>query len=154
MNQSPKNAAELEKAVPEAEATIKETTSELGVIKIHDNVLAALIIHAALGVDGVLRLAGSALVDGLVGIVGSHSRAIEINKNEDGKLTIAVKLVLRFGVSIPEVALAVQRAVIEQVEQSAGITVVGVNVIVQQLEDPDAPAAEGGLELGAMPPIG
>jgi len=154
MNQSSKNAAELEKAVPETDATIKETTSELGVIKIHDNVLAALIIHAALGVDGVLRLAGSALVDGLVGIVGSHSRSIEINKNEDGKLTIAVKLVLRFGVSIPEVALAVQRAVIEQVEQSAGITVVGVNVIVQQLEDPDAPAAEGGLELGAMPPIG
>lgn len=154
MNQSPKNAAELEKTAPETEPAIKETTSELGIIKIHDNVLAALIIHAALGVDGVLRLAGSALVDGLVGFVGSHSRSIEINKNEEGKLSISVKLVLRFGVSIPDVALAVQRAVIEQVEQSAGITVVGVNVIVQQLEDPDAPDANGAADLGAMPPIG
>ena len=154
MKQSPENPVEPEKTAEAEESTIRETSSELGVIKIHDNVLAELIIHAALGVDGVLRLAGSALVDGLVGIVGSHSRSIEINKNEDGKLTIAVKLVLRFGVSIPEVALAVQRAVIEQVEQAAGITVVAVNVIVQQLEDPDAPGADNATGLEAMPPIG
>ena len=114
----------------------KDTSSELGVIKIHDNVLAALISRAVLGVEGVSRLAGSALVDGLAGMVGSHSRAIEISKGEDDKMVISIKLILRFGTVIPDVALAVQRAVIEQVEQAAGITITGVNIIVQQLEDP------------------
>ncbi|MPN09449.1 hypothetical protein SDC9_156739 [bioreactor metagenome] len=137
-------------------AVASETASELGVIKIHDNVLAALVSRATLNVEGVSRLAGSALVDGLVGMVGSHSRAIEIIKGDDDKLVLSVKVVLLFGTVIPDVAVAIQRAVIEQVEHAAGITVTGVNVIVQQLEDPKSEASGDSTEatLAAMGTLG
>ena len=65
-------------------AVTSDTPSELGLIKIHDNVLASLVSRAVLGVEGVSRLAGSAIMENLAGIVGSHSRAIEIIKDGDG----------------------------------------------------------------------
>jgi uncharacterized alkaline shock family protein YloU len=40
-----------------------------------------------------------------------------------------------FGFKVPEVAALVQSAIIEQVENITGMTVVGVNVIVQEIED-------------------
>ena len=114
--------------------TSSDSSSELGVIKIHDNVLAALVSKAVHSVEGVSRLSGSAIIDNLAGMVGSHSRAIEIIK-EDDKLKIVVKINVCIDTVIPQVATEVQRAVIEQVEKSAGIPVVAVDVIVQQLDD-------------------
>ena len=114
---------------------MSDTPSELGLIKIHDNVLAALVSRAVLGVEGISRLAGSAIIDNLAGMVGSHSRAIEIVKDGDDKLKIVVKVNIFFGTVIPTVAVEVQRQVIEQVESAAGITVAAVDVIVQQLDE-------------------
>ena len=85
-------------AVANARTTItSEAPSELGLIKIHDNVLASLVSRAVLGVEGVSRLAGSVIMDNLAGMVGSHSRAIEIVKDGDDKLKIVVKVNVFFG---------------------------------------------------------
>ena len=120
-----------------------DAPSELGLIKIHDNVLASLVSRAVLGVEGVSRLAGSAIMDNLVGIVGSHSRAIEIVKDGDDKLKIVVKVNVFYGTVIPTAAVEIQRQVIEQVESAAGVTVASVDVVIQQLEEP---FEEGGDE--------
>ena len=123
-------------AAANTRATVtSDAPSELGLIKIHDNVLAALVSRAVLGVEGISRLAGSAIMDNLAGIVGSHSRAIEIVKDSDDKLKIVVKINVLFGTVIPAVAVEVQRQVIEQVESAAGVSVSAVDVIVQQLDD-------------------
>ena len=123
-------------AVAVARATVtSDTNSELGVIKIHDNVLAALVSRAVLGVEGVSRLAGSVLIDNLAGMVGSHSRAIDIIKDGDDKIKIIIKVNILFGTVIPAVAVEIQRQVIEQVESAAGVTVASVDVVVQQLDD-------------------
>lgn len=155
------NAAAMARA-----AVTSDTNSELGVIKIHDNVLAALVSRATLGVEGVSRLAGSGLIDNLAGIVGSHSRAIEIIKDGDDKIKIVVKVNILFGTVIPAVAVEIQRQVIEQVESAAGVTVASVDVIVQQLDDvieeEDEPANEAALDamsassaaMSGMPAIG
>ena len=119
-----------------ARATVtSDTNSELGVIKIHDHVLAALVSRAVLGVEGVSRLAGSVLIDNLAGMVGSHSRAIDIIKDGDDKIKIIIKVNILFGTVIPAVAVEIQRQVIEQVESAAGVTVASVDVVVQQLDD-------------------
>ena len=112
-----------------------ETPSELGLIKIHDNVLAALVSRAVLGVEGISRLAGSVIIDNLAGMVGSHSRAIEIVKESDGNLRIVVKVNVYFDTVIPEVAIAVQQRVIEQVESAAGVSVAAVDVVIQQIDE-------------------
>ncbi len=144
-------------------AVTSDTTSELGLIKIHDNVLAALVSRAVLGVEGISRLAGSVIIDNLAGMVGSHSRAIEIIKDGDDKLRIAVKVNVLFGSIIPTVAVEVQRQVIEQVESSAGVTVSAVDVIVQQLDDAieedaedaaDDVAANSAVAMAGLPTLG
>ena len=111
--------------------------SELGIIKIHDNVLASLVGRAVMSVNGVSRLAGSAIIDNLAGIVGSHSRAIEIIKEGDDRIKFIVKVNICFGTVIPRVATEIQRQVIEQVEKATSISVASVDVIVQQLDDPE-----------------
>lgn len=144
----------------ETAASMMQTGSvstELGNIKIHDNVLAALVSRAVLSVDGVSRLAGSAIIDNLAGIVGSHSRAIEIIKETDDKIKLVVKVNILFGTVIPQVAAAIQHQVIEQVEKAAGVSVAGVDVVVQQLDDPEEDDEEdteavNGVRVDALNP--
>lgn len=135
--EKPNGAAPVSEQVANDMLQTGEAGSNLGIIKIHDNVLAALVSRAVLGVAGVSRMAGSAIIDNLAGIVGSHSRAIEIIKESADKIKIVVKINVCFGTVIPVVAVAVQRQVIEQVEKAAGISVAAVDVIVQQLDDPE-----------------
>lgn len=111
--------------------------SELGVVKIHENVISSIVRKAALSVDGISRLAGSSFVDNIAEIVGSRKisdRAISIKLDED-KVEIEVKLNMKFGYKVPEVASEVQTAIIEQVENTTGMNVVCVNVVVQEIEE-------------------
>jgi uncharacterized alkaline shock family protein YloU len=134
-----------------ARATVtSDTNSELGVIKIHDNVLAALVSRAVLGVEGVSRLAGGVLIDNLAGMVGSHSRAIEIIKDGDDKIKIIIKVNILFGTVIPAVAVEIQQQVIEQVESAAGVTVASVDVVVQQLDEEIEEDEEADSSVDAM----
>lgn len=148
-----KTANEVKKADPEiAQNTALLEGSEMGDVKIHENVVAALVRQAALEQEGVSRLAGSALVDDIANLVGSRrmqARAISVELGEDGRVGIEIKLNLIFGVRIPEVAERVQRAVINTVEEITGMTVVRVNVLIQEIEDPVVESEEA--EADAAP---
>lgn len=127
----PKNAV-----VKSAEMMLGD--SELGDVKIHDGVIATLTRRAALGVEGVSRLAGNALVDNLAEIVGSRrmqSRAIAISVNESNQISIEIKINLKVGYTIPEVAENVQKAVISNVESVTGMSVKTVHVLIQDIDD-------------------
>lgn len=132
------------KDVKKTAAPVKETTkapagksNELGAIRISDSVISSLVRRAALGVDGVSRLA-STFVDNIAEIVGSRKtsyRSINIIMEED-RVEVEVKLNIKFGYKVPEVAGMVQTAIIESVENTTGMNVSSVNVIVQEIEDP------------------
>ena len=112
--------------------------SELGDVKIHDGVIATITRRAALAVEGVSRLAGNALVDNLAEIVGSRrmqARAITIAVNENNQVVIEIKLNLKIGYTIPDVAENVQKAVIADVEKVTGMTVTTVHVLIQDIDD-------------------
>ncbi|MFA6102024.1 MAG: Asp23/Gls24 family envelope stress response protein [Victivallaceae bacterium] len=118
-------------------ATCAGKDGELGVVRIHENVISSIVRKAALSVDGISRLAGSSFVDNIAEIVGSRKisdRAICIKLDED-KVEIEVKLNMKFGYKVPEVASEVQTAIIEQVENTTGMNVVCVNVVVQEIEE-------------------
>jgi len=113
--------------------------SEMGDVKIHENVISALVRQATLEQEGVSRLAGSALVDDIANLVGSRrmqARAITVELAEDNRVNIEIKINLLFGYRIPEVAERVQKAVIKTVEDVTGMVVPKVNVLVQEIEDP------------------
>ena len=111
--------------------------NEMGEVKIHENVISALVRQAVAAVDGVMRLAGSTLMDNIAEIVGSRrmqDRAISVNIEDGGRVSLDIKVNLKFGYKIPVVTTAIQKAVIENVEQVTGMVVTRVNVIVQELE--------------------
>jgi uncharacterized alkaline shock family protein YloU len=111
-------------------------TNELGAIRISDSVISSLVRKAALSVEGVSRLA-STFVDNIAEIVGSRKtsyRSININMDED-RVEIEVKLNIKFGYKVPEVAGNVQTAIVEAVEHTTGMNVTSVNVIVQEIEE-------------------
>lgn len=144
--------AEKKDTVVNAKAaeTVMVGDSELGDVKIHDGVIATLTRRAALAVEGVSRLAGNALVDNLAEIVGSRrmqSRAIALEVNELNQISIEIKLNLKVGYTIPEVAENVQKAVISDVEKVTGMTVKTVHVLVQDIDDEYIDDDEADAEL-------
>ena len=125
--------------------------NEMGEVKIHENVISALVRQAVSAVDGVMRLAGSTLMDNIAEIVGSRrmqDRAISVNIEDGGRVSLDIKVNLKFGYKIPVVTTAIQKAVIENVEQVTGMVVTRVNVIVQELEmdTPDSGAEDTIIE--------
>ena len=97
-----------------------------------------------LGVDGVVRFQNQSLMDGMFDILGKRSgdHGIVITLKEDGSADITVSVVMRFGVSIPEVAHTVQSVLREKIEQLAGYSVSHVNVNVIDLEEVSEPEPE------------
>ena len=142
-------------AAAAAAGTVLEDTG-MGEVKIHENVISSLVRKAVMGVEGVSRLSGSQLVDIIAETVGSRrmqDRAITVLVDEDGRTSIDVKVNLKFGYKIPEVSTAMQKAIISEVENTTGMTVTKVNVIVQELETEEESAAEGDSEpIAMMPP--
>ena len=154
-----KTTTEKKNAAPVAggdkvEAMAREVT-EMGEVRIHENVISALVREAALNVEGVVRLAGSSLVNNIAEIVGSRrmqDRAIAVIFEEDNRVSLEIKLNLEFGVRIPDVTGAVQRAVIEAVERHTGMTVKRVDVVVQALESKEE-EAEAEAEPEPIEPV-
>ena len=129
--------------------------SDIGEVKIHENVISALARRAALEVEGVSRLAGSLLVDNIAEIVGSRrmqDRAITVQMGDSNRVSLEIKLNIKFGFRLPKVAAAVQKAVISAVENTTGMTVAKVDVLVQEVEpepemDDTAPAADATVDM-------
>ena len=119
--------------------------TELGDIRIHEGVIASLARRAALSVAGVSRLAGNALVDNIAEIVGSRrmqSRNITISLGEESNVGIEIKVVFKFGFNIPQTATAIQKAIINEVENTTGMNVTHVHVLVHDIEDEESAAEE------------
>lgn len=145
-----------EKNISEKQATAVLEHDEIGSVKIHENVVAQLVRRAVLEVEGVSRLAGSTLVDDIATLVGSRrmqSRAVGVLLGDEGKVEIEVKVVLEFGYCIPEVAAKVQSAVVELVENTTGMSVVKVDVLVQEIDDPEPEASEGEEAVQPVPAL-
>lgn len=119
---------------PEGSGEHLEEGTELGAVKIHNNVIATIARLAALKVPGVVEMSGS-FVDGLAGMIGKKAvdRGIHVAPVDENAVSLELHLVLEFGVRIPQVAWQVQNEVRQAVEQMTGYNVKSVNVIVQTL---------------------
>ena len=79
-----------------------------------------------------------------------QSRAISVELGEDGRVGIEIKLNLVFGFRIPDVAERVQKAVIGMVEETTGMTVTRVNVVIQEIEDPVVETEDDEVETASV----
>ena len=107
--------------------------SELGNIRIADDVVKTIAAKAAADVEGVYKLAGG-VVDEVSKMLGKK-RPTNGVKVEVGEVecSIEIYVVVKYGYKIPEVAEEVQKAVLEEVSNLSGLKVVEVNVYVQNV---------------------
>ena len=100
--------------------------NELGAVHIADKVIAGIAVEAALAVKGR----------------SSSPRGIDI-KTDGTTVELTVRLVVRYGIRIPDVAIEVQQVVKGAVESRCGYEVSAVHIIVQDILY-DRPATEEG----------
>lgn len=120
--------------------------NSVGAVKVHESVIASIVRKVAMSVEGVLRLGTSSLVDNLAEIVGSkkiQDRAITVEMNENS-VSVEVRVILLYGVLIPQVASELKNAVAGEIFKLAGMKVDHVNVVIMDLED--SPDGEDGEE--------
>ncbi len=112
-----------------------ETTevNEWGSIHISQRVIAVIAAAAAARADYVADL-GTNIAEAAAEKLGRTVPGRGVDVRIDGQdIELTVRLVIRYGWRIPDVALEVQKAVKEAVEQATACTVTAVHIIVQQL---------------------
>ena len=97
---------------------------ENGTVMISEDVIATIVEHALIEVDGVVK--------GGSDVIGKKSwgKGIRIAIAEDNTLTIGCNIIVGYGESVVNVAKAVQEAVAMAIESVTGVTVTDVNVNV------------------------
>jgi len=121
---------------------------QLGAVTIDNEVLRSIAAIAAKKVAGVNRISTS-LVDGLAHWVrGGKDAGVKVVVGE-GEVGFELKIVVDYGVNIPEVTFRVQKAIREEVERMSGLKVVKVDVVVHGVNtDGRLPASGDGTPAG------
>ena len=119
-----------------------KNANSLGTIRIADEVVSIIAGLAATEVDGIAGMSGG-LVGGIAEMLGRKNFAKGV-KVEVGEKEAAVDLyiIVKYGVRIPDVALAVQENVKQAIETMTGLSVVEVNIHVQGVGFPETEAKE------------
>ncbi len=104
---------------------------EKGSVLISEDVIAAIVAHAAGEVDGVIGLSTKPGAD-IAEFIGKKNwgRGLKITLLEDDSVTIDCNVNVTYGQSVVNVAAAVQTAVTNALESMAGIKINSVNVNV------------------------
>ena len=113
------------------EKEIVKRDGSLGSIRIADEVVSIIAGLAATEVDGIAGMSGG-IAGGIAEMLGRKNFAKGV-KVEVGEKEAAVDLyiIVKYGVRIPDVALAAQENVKQAIETMTGLSVVEVNVHVQ-----------------------
>jgi len=108
-----------------------------GSVKIHESVIATIVRKALSEVDGVVRVAGNAIVDNIAEIVGSkkiydRSIAVEMNSSD---VSLEVKINVEFGSHVPTVASNAQIAISKKITGITGLNVKKINIVIVELDE-------------------
>ena len=120
----------------QAKEMVKKDNS-LGSIRIADEVVSIIAGLAATEVEGIAGMSGG-IAGGIAEMLGRRNFAKGV-KVEVGEKEAAVDLyiIVKYGVRIPDVALAVQENVKQAIETMTGLSVVEVNIHVQGVGFPE-----------------
>lgn len=115
----------------EKEFVVREEQTNLGSIRIADEVVKIIAGLAATEVPGIAGMSGG-VVGGITELLGRKSLAKGV-KVEVGEKEAAVDLyvVVDYGIRIPDVSAKIQENVKKAIEAMTGLTVVEVNVNIQ-----------------------
>jgi uncharacterized alkaline shock family protein YloU len=116
--------------------------SELGAIRIADEVVSIIAGLAATEIDGVSSMSGG-IAGGIAEALGRKnlSKGVKVEVGEE-ETAVDLYLIVRYGTRIPDVAWSVQENVKKAIESMTGLKVVKVNVHVQGVSFPQQKSDE------------
>ena len=125
------------------EESSRTLPSELGAIRIADEVVSIIAGLAATEVEGVASMSGG-IVGGIAEALGRKnlSKGVKVNVGEQ-EAVVDLYLIVGYGFRIPDVAWTVQENVKKAIETMTGLSVVNVNVHVQGVSFPQQKEREG-----------
>ena len=114
-----------------------KSDSALGTIRIADEVVSIIAGLAATEIDGIAGMSGG-LVGGIAEMLGrkNFSKGVKVEVGER-EAAIDLYIIVKYGVRIPDVALAAQENIKQAIENMTGLSVVEVNVHVQGVNFPE-----------------
>ena len=120
----------------------KETT-DLGEIRIANEVIAIVARIAATEIKGVVGMSEGVIKDGIAKILrGDSTKGVKVELGEK-EAVINLSVVVEYGVRIPKVGWEIQKKVKESVEVMTGLDIKGVNVNIQGVH---LPSPKGDIE--------
>ncbi len=119
------------------EKEIIQKDSSLGTIRIADDVVSIIAGLAATEVDGIAGMSGG-IAGGIAEILGrkNFSKGVKVEVGEK-EAAVDLYIIVKYGVRIPDVALAAQENVKRAIETMTGLSVVEVNVHIQGVGFPE-----------------
>ena len=119
------------------ERDLVKNDTGLGAIKIADEVVSIIAGLAATEIDGIAGMSGG-LAGGIAEMLGrkNFSKGVKVEVGER-EAAIDLSIIVKYGVRIPDVALAAQENIKRAIENMTGLSVVEVNVHVQGVSFPE-----------------
>ena len=116
----------------EETTTLKEETN--GTISFANDVISTIVGLATVEIDGVAGMSGG-LVDGITELLGkkNFSKGIKVDVGKE-EVAVDINIVVKYGVSIPEVCQNIQQSIIKAVETMTGLKVVEVNIQIAGID--------------------
>ena len=122
----------------------REVASDIGAVRIADDVVAVIAGLAATEVEGVAAMSGG-FAGGIAEVLGRRnlSKGVKVEGGAE-EAKVDLHIVVHYGVRIPDVAWGIQENVKKAIEQMTGLRVLQVNVHVQGVSFPARDKEKGG----------
>ena len=119
------------------EKDLLKSNNGLGTVRIADEVVSIIAGLAATEIDGIAGMSGG-LVGGIAEMLGrkNFSKGVKVEVGER-EAAVDLYIIVKYGVRIPDVALAAQENIKRAIETMTGLSVVEVNVNVQGVTFPE-----------------
>ncbi|KPJ22284.1 Asp23/Gls24 family envelope stress response protein [Streptococcus phocae subsp. phocae] len=116
------------------------TTEHIGDIVISPRVLEVITGIAAIQVEGVHSLHNKKMADSFN--KASLGKGVYLKTDDDGTVTVDIHVYLQYGVNVPAVSMAIQKAVKSAVYDMAEVTIAAVNIRVEGIVPEKTPKPE------------
>ena len=112
----------------------KIANSEYGAVQVHNNVLGQIVQSAIVEVEGVTLIEKPWSYKFLEYFGQTSNPAVEVKVNEKEEVTLDVKICVRYGLNVPDVARQVQEVIKKAIDKTVDINLIQININIQGIE--------------------
>lgn len=107
---------------------------DLGAVQVEPGVLAEIAISAISEIEGISLSPGN-LWDQLLTVFGQRNfPAIKVNIDENHDVSLEVKIIVRYGINIPDIARQLQTVIKSAIAKTLNIYIKDINISIQGIE--------------------